>query len=73
MELHICPKCNQSSGWNGPPYRGKLGKLKALVFHLKRRTLFSKDFKKYPFVRCNTCGYVVNGEEYSKLTRRIMK
>lgn len=66
-ELHVCPECN-TTGWVGPPFQGRWGKLKAIAFHIRRRTLFSKDSKKYPFVRCSSCGYVVTVEEWGTLT-----
>lgn len=62
---HMCPKCDQAVGWHGPPFEGRWAKLKAIAFHLKRRTLFSKDSKKYPFLKCLSCGYVVTFEEWT--------
>jgi len=64
---HVCSKCGQSCGWRGPPFEGRWGKLRAILFHLRRRTLFSKDSKNYPFLRCINCGYVVTFREYSEL------
>lgn len=64
---HICPKCGQASGWHGPPFEGRFGKLRAILFHIRRQTLFSKDSNNYPFVRCLNCGYVVTSGEYKQL------
>jgi hypothetical protein len=68
---HVCPKCGQANGWHGPPFEGRWGKLKAIVFHLRRRTLFSKDRYNYPFVRCLSCGYVVSAGEYIRELEQV--
>jgi len=64
---HICPKCGQSVGWHGPPFKGRMTKLYVLAFHIRRHTLFTKDSRKYPFLRCNCCYYVVTFEEWTNL------
>jgi len=66
-EVHVCPNCHCGRGWSGPPFKGFLAKLKAIYFHIKRRTLFSHDPQKNPFLRCLGCGYVITFEEYKDL------
>jgi len=64
---HACPKCGQTVDWHGPPFKGRMTKLYVFAFHVRHHTLFTKDSRKYPFLRCNCCYYIVTFEEWTNL------